>query len=168
MTPDEIAHRNTDNAPVEVVLETLAFCAACWEPGVRLVGNIRADDIVRACLAVYRAITAEREARERAEAERDEAIRGAVAKRRTLGWALANKAAVDATTRAEKAEAALRDAQAALEDALSARTLVKDLHVMNAREAALREAAAELERHFGQICYAASIVLALIPKEPTA
>lgn len=40
---------NTDNAPPEDVLAMLRFCAASWQPEVRLLGNIRASDIVRAC-----------------------------------------------------------------------------------------------------------------------
>lgn len=40
---------NTDNAPPAHVLEMLRFCASSWEPEVRLIGNIRAEDIVKAC-----------------------------------------------------------------------------------------------------------------------
>lgn len=39
---------STDDAAPEVVLRELRDCAACWEPGARLLGNVRAGDIVRA------------------------------------------------------------------------------------------------------------------------
>lgn len=42
------AYENTDNAPPSLVLAALRQCAASWEGGVRLLGNIRAQDIVRA------------------------------------------------------------------------------------------------------------------------
>jgi hypothetical protein len=37
-----------DDADSRVVLRYLRMCAAAWEPGVRLLGNLRACDIVRA------------------------------------------------------------------------------------------------------------------------
>jgi hypothetical protein len=40
---------NTDNASPEDVLRMVRFCAASWQPGARLLGNVRACDIVRAC-----------------------------------------------------------------------------------------------------------------------
>lgn len=40
---------NTDDAAPHDVLAMVRFCAASWEPGVRLLGNVRACDIVRAC-----------------------------------------------------------------------------------------------------------------------
>jgi len=39
---------NTDDAPVVDVLTAVAQCAAAWEPGARLLGNVRACDILRA------------------------------------------------------------------------------------------------------------------------
>lgn len=39
---------NTDGAPAEAVLSALRTCAAAWEPGARLLGNIRSCDLVRA------------------------------------------------------------------------------------------------------------------------
>jgi DNA-binding IscR family transcriptional regulator len=44
----DLSITNTDDAPADVVLAQLAFNASCWERGARLVGNIRAGDIVRA------------------------------------------------------------------------------------------------------------------------
>lgn len=48
--------------------------------------------------------------------ERDEAIKGAALERRTIGRALANKAWLDATARAEKAEAERDEARARFND----------------------------------------------------
>lgn len=39
---------NTDDAPADVVLRTVAHCASGWEGDVRLLGNVRAKDIGRA------------------------------------------------------------------------------------------------------------------------
>lgn len=39
---------STDDAPVVDVLTAVAQCAAAWEPGARLLGNVRACDILRA------------------------------------------------------------------------------------------------------------------------
>lgn len=38
---------NTDNAPSLNVLAAVRVCAAGWEPDVRIIGNVRAGDIVR-------------------------------------------------------------------------------------------------------------------------
>lgn len=40
---------NTDDAPVAEVLMAIRTCAFAWEPGARIIGNIRAVDISRAC-----------------------------------------------------------------------------------------------------------------------
>lgn len=37
-----------DDADPRVILRYLRACAGSWEPGVRLLGNLRAGDIVRA------------------------------------------------------------------------------------------------------------------------
>lgn len=39
---------NTDDAPADVVLRVTLECAEAWEPGVRLLGNVRAGDMARA------------------------------------------------------------------------------------------------------------------------
>lgn len=39
---------NTDNADPETVLLAIRYCAKCWTPEARIIGNIRAGDIVRA------------------------------------------------------------------------------------------------------------------------
>lgn len=39
---------NTDDADYDTVLLMTRLCAASWEPKVRLLGNVRAGDIVRA------------------------------------------------------------------------------------------------------------------------
>ncbi len=40
-----------DGAPPHVVLDAVRHCASGWEGAVRLLGNVRADDIARACEA---------------------------------------------------------------------------------------------------------------------
>lgn len=50
---------NTDDKHPADVLRMLRLCAASWEPGVRLLGNIRACDIVRACDAAIPALGGE-------------------------------------------------------------------------------------------------------------
>ncbi len=40
---------NTDGASPRKVMLQLAICADAWEPKVRLLGNIRAEDIKRMC-----------------------------------------------------------------------------------------------------------------------
>ena len=42
-------YMTTYNAPVLHVLAEVRRCAASWAPEVRLLGNVRAADIVRAC-----------------------------------------------------------------------------------------------------------------------
>lgn len=42
------AECNTDDADYSTVLLALGACAESWEPNVRLIGNVRAGDIVRA------------------------------------------------------------------------------------------------------------------------
>ena len=44
------AFENTDDASPEKVMLAVLQCAACWEPEARLVGNVRACDIVRSIL----------------------------------------------------------------------------------------------------------------------
>jgi hypothetical protein len=43
---------NTDGASAVVVLNEVAYCASCWDGKARLLGNVRAEDIVRACSVV--------------------------------------------------------------------------------------------------------------------
>lgn len=40
---------NTDDAPAAVVLRALQLCSYCWQPFARIIGDIRAVDISRAC-----------------------------------------------------------------------------------------------------------------------
>ncbi len=46
------AFENTDDASTDVVLAAVLQCAASWEPNVRLLGNVRAGDIVRSLTEV--------------------------------------------------------------------------------------------------------------------
>jgi len=70
---------NTDDAPADIVLKALQLCAFAWEPNARLLGNIRAVDISRACEDAIRAIDLLRDYRraEEAQAEEDHAAYGA-------------------------------------------------------------------------------------------
>lgn len=43
----------TDDAPPWTVLTVLLFCAKSWTPEARVIGNIRAGDVVRALRAIY-------------------------------------------------------------------------------------------------------------------
>ena len=45
---------DTDGAETTVVLAVLKACAECWEYDARIIGNIRAGDIVRALQMVFR------------------------------------------------------------------------------------------------------------------
>lgn len=49
MSERDAKARNTDGAPPEIVWHELVRCAESWEPDARIIGNIRAADIVRAC-----------------------------------------------------------------------------------------------------------------------
>lgn len=49
---------NTDDAAPLVVLAEVGICAGSWEPNVRLLGNVRAGDIVRAVNAITAAAPA--------------------------------------------------------------------------------------------------------------
>lgn len=49
---EKLSGVNTDGADWPVVLKELRYCATCWENKVRLIGNIRAEDIIRATLLV--------------------------------------------------------------------------------------------------------------------
>jgi len=46
---DNAAFQNTDDAPAIAVLAAVRHCANSWEGSARLLGNIRASDIARAC-----------------------------------------------------------------------------------------------------------------------
>ena len=48
-TPAPIPVASTDDAAPGEVLAALWVCAQAWEPNVRIIGNIRAIDIMRAC-----------------------------------------------------------------------------------------------------------------------
>lgn len=53
------AYQNTDDAPAELVLAAVRQCAASWVPEARLVGNVRAGDIVRATTEALHAMGSE-------------------------------------------------------------------------------------------------------------
>lgn len=46
------AFRNTDDASADLVLAAVKQCAASWHPEARILGNVRAVDIVRAVTEV--------------------------------------------------------------------------------------------------------------------
>lgn len=49
---ESAAFQNTDDAEPHLVLAAVRHCAASWEGSARLLGNVRASDIVRAIDAV--------------------------------------------------------------------------------------------------------------------
>jgi len=53
---DYAAYQNTDGADVVSVLAAVRHCANSWEGDARLLGNVRAQDISRACTAAIEAI----------------------------------------------------------------------------------------------------------------
>lgn len=55
--------KNTDGAPVKEVLEAIQHCAFSWEWSARIIGNIRAIDISRACSFALGALSAQPTAR---------------------------------------------------------------------------------------------------------
>lgn len=57
MTHDNAAFQDTDDAEVITVLAAVRHCANSWEGGARLVGNVRAADISRACNAAIKALS---------------------------------------------------------------------------------------------------------------
>ena len=50
------AYQNTDDADAALVLAAVRQCAASWVPEARLLGNVRAGDIVRATTEALRAM----------------------------------------------------------------------------------------------------------------
>jgi hypothetical protein len=48
------AYRNTDDAAYDLVLAAVRQCAASWQPEARVIGNVRAADIVRAVTEALR------------------------------------------------------------------------------------------------------------------
>jgi len=54
---DNAASQNTDDAPAIAVLAAVRHCANAWEGSARLLGNIRASDIARACSEAIAALT---------------------------------------------------------------------------------------------------------------
>src|SRR3546814_13544578 len=49
---------NTDDADPAVVLSVVMYYAGSWQPEARLLGNVRAGDIVRACDTAVHALKA--------------------------------------------------------------------------------------------------------------
>ncbi len=57
----------TDNASPDIVLAAVEVCARSWEPDARVLGNLRAGDIVRALDAMHDEATRLRALLEQAE-----------------------------------------------------------------------------------------------------
>lgn len=57
MTYDNAAFQNTDDAEVIKVLAAVRHCADSWDGSARLLGNVRARDISRACSAAIKALS---------------------------------------------------------------------------------------------------------------
>ena len=56
---DTAAFKDTDNAPSIDVLAAVRHCANSWDPEARLLGNVRACDIARACTEAIAALKPE-------------------------------------------------------------------------------------------------------------
>ena len=54
---DNAAFQTTDDAPAIAVLAAVRHCASSWEGSARLLGNVRALDIARACSEAIAALT---------------------------------------------------------------------------------------------------------------
>ena len=54
---DNAAFQDTDDAPAVAVLAAVRHCANSWEGSARLLGNVRAADIARACSEAIAALT---------------------------------------------------------------------------------------------------------------
>lgn len=63
VAPDTSAFQNTDDAEIATVLAAIRHCANSWDGSARLLGNIRARDISRACDYAIKALTAPETAR---------------------------------------------------------------------------------------------------------
>jgi len=102
MTADPTGWPDTDDAPPDVVLAAVARCAAAWVPEARIIGNVRAGDILR---AVTEVAAREQEAYKDGWADReDDLIAGharigtldaALAQARRETWKAVNEAAED-------------------------------------------------------------------------
>ena len=114
-TDRDAAHVRTDHAVPSVVLAAVKACAASWVPDARLLGNVRAGDIVRAIAALEAEHSRMREALEDIESSHlpDQPAESSYDER---GWAMmwigrlrgvAKVALEVSSSRAEKAEAQL-------------------------------------------------------------
>jgi hypothetical protein len=54
---DNAAFQDTDDAPAIAVLAAVRHCATSWEGSARLLGDVRASDIARACSEAITALT---------------------------------------------------------------------------------------------------------------
>ena len=54
---DNAAFQDTDDAPAIAVLAAVRHCANSWEGSARLLGDVRASDIARACSEAIAALT---------------------------------------------------------------------------------------------------------------
>ena len=54
---DNAAFQHTDDAPAIAVLAAVRHCANAWEGSARLLGDVRASDIARACSEAIAALT---------------------------------------------------------------------------------------------------------------
>lgn len=80
-----------DDAEPLAVLLAVAYCARCWEGGARLLGNVRACDIVRAVEAFQALVTAADATIEQADSEGWRCYNGTDASRlQQLEYALDN------------------------------------------------------------------------------
>lgn len=57
MTYDNAAFKDTDEADAITVLAAVRHCADSWDGSARLLGNVRARDISRACSVAIKALS---------------------------------------------------------------------------------------------------------------
>lgn len=55
-TYDNAAFQDTDDAEIVTILAAVRHCADSWDGNARLLGNVRARDISRACSAAIKAL----------------------------------------------------------------------------------------------------------------
>ena len=88
---NEVDPTLVDDAEPIAVLRAVAYCARHWEGGVRVLGNVRACDIVRACEAFEALVKAADATLEQADEEGWRCYRGTDASRfQQLEYALDN------------------------------------------------------------------------------
>ena len=87
---DNAAFQTTDDAPAIAVLAAVRHCANSWEGSARLLGNVRASDIARACSEAIAALNQQHQPVSEA-ADRIEALEAALREAERFVAYLANE-----------------------------------------------------------------------------